>query len=454
MAAHPHYPEPRWGTRLRPYREVVDGIRVLRIPLWIGRETAAARVRQEASFALALLASMPLLGKWLMKRPDAMLVVSPSFPALLPAIVNSRLRRLPLALWLHDLLPDGAVASGLLEEGGLVLKASRWLERTAYREADRIIVLSSPFGQNLREKGVPAEKIKLIYDPATRGVPAVVQATEPDGDPRVLCMGNIGLTQGLAPLVRDFEASDQMSDLNVKLVITGNGVAADEVRAEIRSDRVEMPGLVENERLEQELRSARLALVSQAYEGTEFNLPSKLMNYMAYGLPVIAAVNPRSEAARLVREAEAGWVADSSEPGSLPTDNCRSPIRSHRSRGPEPRRSSIRDDALLSASVRGRIRPRAANTHRSSVARTTSRRRLEPTASRKRWTRNSRSGNRRRMKRRLTQVYHARSGESDLGFSLAPGQRVGGKWPPIKPPPPATTITFPIYPPLSLGRRG
>ena len=73
VAAHPHYPEPRWGTRLRPYREVVDGIRVLRIPLWIGRETAAARVRQEARFALALLASMPLLGKWLMKRPDAML---------------------------------------------------------------------------------------------------------------------------------------------------------------------------------------------------------------------------------------------------------------------------------------------------------------------------------------------------------------------------------------------
>ena len=172
VAAHPHYPEPRWGTRLRPYRESCDGIRVMRVPLWIGRETAAARVRQEASFALVLLASMPLLGKPLMGRPDAMLVVSPSFPALLPAIVNSRLRRLPLALWLHDLLPDGAAASGLLEEGGLVLKASRWLERTAYREADRIIVLSAPFGQNLREKGVPAEKIELIYDPATRGVPA------------------------------------------------------------------------------------------------------------------------------------------------------------------------------------------------------------------------------------------------------------------------------------------
>ena len=32
VAAHPHYPEPRWGTRLMPYREIRDGIDVLRLP--------------------------------------------------------------------------------------------------------------------------------------------------------------------------------------------------------------------------------------------------------------------------------------------------------------------------------------------------------------------------------------------------------------------------------------
>jgi colanic acid biosynthesis glycosyl transferase WcaI len=318
VAAHPHYPEPRWGTRLRPYRDDHDGIRILRVPLWIGRETARARLRQELTYAAALLTSLPMLGRPLLGRADAMLVVSPSFPALLPAIVNSRLRRLPLALWLHDLLPDGASASGLLGEGGAAMNAARWLERTAYGEADRIVVLSAPFRNNLISKGVPEEKIGLIYDPATRGIPQEVSWARPNGAPRVLCMGNIGLTQGLAPLVQDFESSDRMAELNVKLLITGNGVAADQVRAEINSDRVEMPGVVDDDRLEHELRSATLALVTQAYEGTEFNLPSKIMNYMAYGLPVIATVNPASEAARLVRESEAGWVADSSQQGALP----------------------------------------------------------------------------------------------------------------------------------------
>ncbi len=35
--------------------------------------------------------------------------------------------------------------------------------------------------------------------------------------------------------------------------------------------------------------------VSRSYTGAEFNLPSKIMNFMAYGLPIVAAVHPDSE---------------------------------------------------------------------------------------------------------------------------------------------------------------
>ena len=314
VAAHPHYPEPRWGKRLRPYREIRDGIPVLRLPLWIGRGNAGQRMRQEASFTAALMMSLPLLGGC-----DAMLVTSPSFPALTAAIVNARARHLPWVLWIHDLLPDGAVSTGLLDEDSGVLHVSRRLERSAYRSAHRIVVLSSAFADNLRTKGVEADKVELIYHPATRGMPPDLDSTQRRNKaPRVLSMGNIGRTQGLAPLVAAFERSDRMREASANLVITGNGVAAPGVAREVRSDRVQMLGLVDDERLETELRTATLALVSQSYEGTEFNLPSKLMNFMAYGLPIIAAVNPAGEVARLVEEAGAGWVADSSDPDALP----------------------------------------------------------------------------------------------------------------------------------------
>ena len=40
--------------------------------------------------------------------------------------------------------------------------------------------------------------------------------------------------------------------------------------------------------------------MSQWHDGSEFNIPSKLMNFMAYGIPVLAAVNPDGEVARIV----------------------------------------------------------------------------------------------------------------------------------------------------------
>jgi colanic acid biosynthesis glycosyl transferase WcaI len=313
VAAHPHYPEPVWGSKVLPYREVRNGIPVLRLPLWIGRETAIERYRQELSFTAAQFAALPALS-----RPDVFVSASPSFPALFPAMLNARIRRTPWVIWLHDILPDGAASSGIVDEGSLVIRAARGLERSAYRAANRIVVLSEAFTHNLIAKGVPAEKIQLIYDPATR-VPRRTPLREADAQPpRLLSMGNIGYSQGLAPLVAAFERSDALKGTPIRFIITGNGMAANETRSEIRSARVEMPGVVDDERLEEELQAATVAFVSQQHEGAEFNIPSKIMNFMAYGLPVIAAVNPSSEVARIVERANAGWVVDSSDPDSFP----------------------------------------------------------------------------------------------------------------------------------------
>jgi colanic acid biosynthesis glycosyl transferase WcaI len=314
VAAHPHYPEPRWGTKVLPYREERNGIPVLRLPLWIGRDSALERYRQELSFMAAQFAAIPALG-----RPDVVVSASPSFPALLPAIVNRRARRMPWVLWLHDILPDGATSSGLVDESSPAIRAARKLESAAYRNADRIVVLSSAFTRNLVGKGVPEDKIELIYDPATRVPRSTPSMNGSKPQPvRVLSMGNIGYSQGLAPLVGAFETSSALDGAEVELFITGNGMAAEDVRAEIRTDRVKMLGVVSDEELETQLQEATIAFVSQAYEGAEFNIPSKIMNFMAYGLPVLAAVHPDGEVAKIVDEAGAGWVVDSSRPELFP----------------------------------------------------------------------------------------------------------------------------------------
>jgi colanic acid biosynthesis glycosyl transferase WcaI len=311
VAAHPHYPAPAWGRARRPYREVRDGISVLRLPLWIGRDTSIARIRQELSYTLSHSVALPALG-----NRDATVAVSPSFPALMPAILQSRIRRRPWVLWLQDIIPDAATAVGLVQDGRL-LKAARAFERGAYDSADRIVVIARSFEENLARKGVPREKMTQIYNVATRPI-AGGGRTRRRARPLVLTMGNIGHSQGLGPLVQAFERSDAMRETDVEFVLAGDGVAVNAVRAQSQTDRVQLPGLLDSETLEGYLNEASLALVSQGYDGAEFNVPSKLMNFMAYGIPIIASVRPDSEVQRIVQSADCGWVTDSSDPDAFP----------------------------------------------------------------------------------------------------------------------------------------
>ena len=162
VAAHPHYPAGTWGRSFKPYRETRDGIEVLRLPLWFGRSSTKARIRQEMSFAAIQTLALPFV-----ERPDVMVAVSPSFPALAPAMLHAKARRIPWVLWLQDILPDGAATTGFLPEGRLA-RAARRLEREAYARAAQVVVISESFERNLLAKGVSADKLHLVYNPATR----------------------------------------------------------------------------------------------------------------------------------------------------------------------------------------------------------------------------------------------------------------------------------------------
>lgn len=89
------------------------------------------------------------------------------------------------------------------------------------------------------------------------------------------------------------------------------------MRVSIRTDRVKMLGVRGSTELKANIAHSHLGAVIQACAGSEFNVPSKIMNYLAVGLRIVASVNPESEAASTVREAGAGWIADSAKPADF-----------------------------------------------------------------------------------------------------------------------------------------
>jgi len=315
VSAHPYYPEPRWGTRLLPYREVRDGIPLVRLPILAGRKGLFRRIAEQLSFLGWLALATPFLG---LGKRDVVISVTPSFPALLVAMLATRAKGVPWVIWIHDILPDGAASTGYLKKKGPLFRLARALEDAAYRNADVIFVLSRTFRDNLLAKGVPAGKIRIAYNPATTEIGSTyMKGAAPNSAPRVLWMGNIGRSQGLPEIVRAFEADPDLEAQGVRLIVTGTGVSMPEVEQAVTSDRVELLGLVSTEELRAELSRARVGAVTQSYDGGEFNVPSKLMNYLAVGLPVIASVDPNGEIRKLVEDSEGGWVTDCKDPGEF-----------------------------------------------------------------------------------------------------------------------------------------
>jgi colanic acid biosynthesis glycosyl transferase WcaI len=257
---------------------------------------------QEASFTLDLLAAGPLL-----EKPDVIVAVSPSLASLSAAITVSRARAVPWVLWLQDMVADAAHTTDLVRSHGVLRVANR-LESAAYRSAAHIVVVSDAFRRKLVGMRVPDSKISTSYNPAT--FPVLEGSLGASDERQVIIMGNIGRSQGLPRLVSAFERSAELQRLGARLLITGEGVTSDELRNAITTDRIEYLGVIPRDDLIQVVDRSAVGLVSQRPGLVEFNLPSKLMNYMARGLPVIASVDTGSETANLVRESGAGWVTD------------------------------------------------------------------------------------------------------------------------------------------------
>ena len=310
VTAHPHYPEPAWGRRLIPYGERRDEIPVLRLPVPTGRKSGLQRIMGELAFAAGEVLAAPFLGK-----PDALIAVSPAFAGLAPAMGAARLRRVPWVLWLQDIIPDAATTTGLLPESA-VTQGARKLERAAYRSAVRIVVISQAFERNLLDKDVDRSKLDLIYNPTTFDAPGSKYVSRrPESPRRVLYLGNIGRSQGLTELVDAIQATRCLDRADARMIIAGGGVEEPRLREMIRSRRIQVPGVrYRPAQIADDLSRASVAVISWRPGTAEFNFPSKLANYLARGVPVLASVPDESEIARVLRESGAGWVTDCSRP--------------------------------------------------------------------------------------------------------------------------------------------
>jgi colanic acid biosynthesis glycosyl transferase WcaI len=230
---------------------------------------------------------------------------------------------------LQDILPDAAVHTGLMSNQAMI-KVFTWLEKFAYRFADRISVIADGFVDNLRDKGVPAQKLALISNWVdTDFIQPAPAGSNKDKNPFriennltgkfiVLYSGNIARTQGLETLI---QAAMHLRDCpEIAIVIVGEGKARDELQAlrdELGADNVSLLPFQPRELLPQMLAAADLGLVMQKGNVIAFNMPSKIQVLLASGLPIVASVPAIGTAAQAVRNSQGGRTLPPEDPEKL-----------------------------------------------------------------------------------------------------------------------------------------
>ena len=75
-----------------------------------------------------------------------------------------KIKRVPFVYNLQDIFPDSLAGTGLVRKDGLIWRIGRVVENFTYKHADKIIVISEGFKRNIMAKGVPEEKIVVVYN--------------------------------------------------------------------------------------------------------------------------------------------------------------------------------------------------------------------------------------------------------------------------------------------------
>ena len=233
------------------------------------------------------------------KQCDVMFVAStPPIQGAMAALVKKR-THIPFIYNLQDIFPDSLVGTGMAKKGGLLWRIGRVIEDFTYRNADKIIVISEDFKRNIMTKGVPEEKIEVIYNWVDEQ--AVKEVKREDnilfdryGLDRnkfyVTYCGNIGLTQNMDMLMD--VAKELEIEQGIHFVLVGNGAYKEELENIISKRDIKNITLLPfqpYEEISHVFSLGDVGLVISKPGVGENSVPSKTWSIMSASRPVLAS---------------------------------------------------------------------------------------------------------------------------------------------------------------------
>jgi glycosyltransferase involved in cell wall biosynthesis len=252
-------------------------------------------------------------------------VIVATSPQLLTGLAGKWLacvKRKPWVFEVRDLWPDSIIAVGAMREN-LEIRLLRWIERSLYRSATRIVTVSNALSARLAASGVPETKLAVV----TNGVnPVRFSPREKD---RALAaslglenafvaayVGSLGAAHGLDTVL---SAAKLLSGGDVRFLLVGSGARHAELKgraAEMGLANVQFAGAVPSEKVPGYLALCDVALVSLRKTPLfRAAIPSKIFEAAAMERPILLAVE--GVAADIVTAYGAGVCVPPEDAGAM-----------------------------------------------------------------------------------------------------------------------------------------
>lgn len=306
------------GQQNVPYKETLHGIEIIRVPATsMGRSSNIRRLVDYSSFMLLTL----WYALFKVNKPDMICcLTTPPMLGLLGYLIN-KIKGVKYIIWSMDLHPEAEKALNMLPRFRPLVNLLIKLGRFVYQQADSIVSLGPEMTRLINKYPVPSKNIFEIptWENGQLIRPLNGEAHKNDfsfisrsQDKFVVSYsGNIGLVHDIETISKViYRLSNQKEIL---FLFNGGGPRLSELQDFVKRHQiknVEFHPYVSRNRLVYTLNRADVHWYSLKKSCTGIAVPSKMISYMASGIPQIFIGSPHADNAQTVKAANCGYVFD------------------------------------------------------------------------------------------------------------------------------------------------
>jgi glycosyltransferase involved in cell wall biosynthesis len=298
-------------------REKMDGINVIRLNSF----SFLRHIPLIRGLSQFILSGLLAIGGIISGRQDIILTYSPPLPLGISAYLLYKIKKAPFIFNVQDIFPQSVIDLGLLKSKVLI-KISEAMEKFIYKKARYITVHSEGNRENIISKKVNPEKVIIIHNwvgtdlikPINNNDNYFKIRNNLNGRFVVSFAGVMGFAQGLDIVINCAELLKSYKDILFLLV--GDGVKKEGLMKktkDMKLNNIKFLPPQPKEIYPSILYASDICLVTLDKSVKTPVVPAKLLNIMASGRPVVAGMNLKGDAPKIINTAKCGYCVESDD---------------------------------------------------------------------------------------------------------------------------------------------